>query len=138
MLKLESLRNDLLTSADGERVESNAFPGVAYHVRSLRFPAYETARDLAAQKMAKAYPNGGIPSALTMKTVGELISDHILLGWEGLDVPYTKDRAREILSDFGYRKVVNDIESCAARVGERDLEFIEDTAKNSGQPSAMS
>lgn len=129
VLKLASVRNELLTSSEGERVESNAFPGVSYHLRSLRFPDYETARDLAAQQMAKAYPNGA-PTAASMKALGGLLADHIVLGWDGFDVPYSKDLAREILTDFTYRKVVNDIENCAARVGERDLEFIEGVAKN--------
>ena len=138
MLKLESLRNEKLTDPEGEWIESRVYPGVSYLVRSNRYPEFETARDTAAKKLAQAYPQGNAPSAVSMKAIGLAMAEHLLLGWKGLDVPYSRDTALAVLSDFSYRKVVNDVEDCASRVGDRNLEFIETTAKNSELPSAIS
>jgi hypothetical protein len=65
-----------------------------------------------------------------------LAVEHLLLGWRGLDVEFTEDVAKEILTDESYRRVRNSVYLAATKVGQRDLEFVEAAGKNSVVSSA--
>src|SRR6185369_6032337 len=104
-------------------------------VSSLMFPAYRVERDLVGQKLARRFKGKPIPPDVMQVEVGKLFAKHILHGWEGLDVPYSKEKAEELLTDPSYRLLVSAVEWCGAKLADVDVEFIEDAAKNSERPS---
>ena len=131
-VKLSSIASDIVREQEGDWIDYPDWPGVKFHVRSLNHPPYKTARDLLLQKMIRR--NKGKPLQAETMTVeqGRLYADHILLGWDGFDVPYSEDVARQDLTDPRHRNLVGAVEWCASRVGELDVEFVEDAEKNSG------
>lgn len=142
MLKLSSLKADLARENDGAWMDVPEWPGVSLKVRGLNYPAYELARNTGAQIRARKTKNAASTSAESTAFFGRLYAEHILLDWKGLVsddrqmVPYSKERALEILTDPAFREFVAAVESAAARVAQVDVEFIEGAAKNSEQPSA--
>lgn len=135
-IKLASLQADLQREAEGEWKDYPDWPGIRFNVRSLQYPAYQVARDLLLQKLARIHKGKPVPPHEMTSAIGGLYADHILLGWDGLDVAFSSAVARECLTDPAYRKVVAAVEWCAARVGESEIEFVEELAKNSEEPSA--
>jgi hypothetical protein len=135
-IKLSSVKADLAREEKGDWIAYPDWPGVEFNVSSLHLPAYQTARDLLLQRLAKKYPRKPTPRAETTVEFGKLYSEHILHGWKGLDVEYSPDTARDILINPEYRNVVAAVEWCAAKVSDVELEFIEEASKNSERPSA--
>lgn len=135
-IKLASLKADLEAEAQGEWIDYPEWPGVAFNVRSLHYPAYATARDLLIQKLTRQ--NRGVmpPVEKLAPEIGKLYCKHILFGWRGLDVEYSPTVALETMSDPAFRKVAEAVEWCAGRVAQRDIEFVEKQAGNSAAPSA--
>lgn len=129
-VKLNSVKVSTDREENGDWVDSVSFPGVRYLVRGIKSQQFETARDLAFQKLAKAYKTTPVPGALRAKTLGKLVAEHILLGWEGFDEPFDQVKAAEVLTDPEFRNLVDDILGAAARVAENSLEFIEGLEKN--------
>lgn len=138
VVKLTSLKADLEKELAGQWMPSLALPGVEFNVSSLHVPAYVTARDLMTMRLARKYKGEPVPSAERTSAIGKLYAKHILHGWRGFDVEYTPETALEVLTNPEYRLVVAEVESCAARLGEPDIEFLRDTEKNSAPPSAGS
>lgn len=64
------------------------------------------------------------------RELGRVYADHILLEWEGFDVPYTPEAARETLTDPAFRALVNHVDYAADRVSQLEIEFTEQAAKN--------
>lgn len=134
-VKLSSVKADLAREEKGDWIEYPDWPGVAFNVSSLHLPAYETARDLLFQRLARTYKKKSVPKQVQITELGKLYCNHILHNWRGLDEEYSPDTALRILSDPAFRNVVAAVEYCAAKVSEIDLEFVEEAEKNSGQPS---
>lgn len=134
-VKLSSLKADLEIEAVGEWIEYPDWPGVAFNVSSLHKEEYNTERDLLSQRLTREHRGKPIPGRVVAPEAAKIYCKHILHGWRGLDVEYSPEKALEVLSDPGYRDVVHAIEWCASRVGYRDIEFVEKTAKNSEAPS---
>jgi hypothetical protein len=134
-VKLSSLRADLKREEDGDWVEYPDWTGVRFKVSSLNKPAYTIARDLLLQKVARK--SKGKPQDRNKLTpeFGRLYADHILHDWEGFDEPYSPDLARQYLTNPEFRDLVAAVEWCASKVGETDVEFLEDAGKNSVPPS---
>ncbi|WP_454917302.1 hypothetical protein [Xanthobacter sediminis] len=137
-VKLASVAVDIDREDSGGWEDSTAYPGVRYLVRGIRSKAFEDARDRVFQRLAKAYKTSPIPATVTKKEMGKLVAEHLLFGWDGFDEPYSADRATELLPDPAYRNMLDDVTAAAARVAERDVEFIEDLGKNSDSSSAIS
>ncbi len=136
-VKLSSTKADLDREAKGDWIEPvDHIPGIKLLVSSLLFPAYRIDRDLVSQKLARRFKGKPIPPDAMQVEVGKLFAKHILHGWEGFDEPYTKERAEELLIDPSYRLLVAAIEWCAAKMADVEVEFVEDTAKNSDRLSA--
>lgn len=135
-IKLASLKADLTREEKGDWIEYPDWPGVEFNVSSLHLPAYATARELLFQRLARQYKKKPAPTAVISVEIGKLYANHILHGWRGLDVPYSREVASEILADPEYRNVVGAIEYCAGKVSEADIEFVEEEVKNSEKPSA--
>ena len=134
-VRLSSLRADSALERNGDWVDAMSIPGVAFNVRSINFPRYTVARDLLLQRLRRQ--SGGKPIAQdTLYTeLGRLYAEHILLDWRGFDVPYSRETAMQTLTDPEYRDVVMAVETAAGQVGQSQIEFCEDAAKNSAVPS---
>ena len=135
-IKLSSVKADLAREEKGDWIAYPDWPGVEFNVSSLHLPAYQTARDLLLQRLARKYQRKPTPRTEMTVEHGKLYAEHILHGWRGLDVEYSPETAREILSNPEYRNVVAAIEWCAAQVSDVALEFVEEAGKNSARPSA--
>ncbi|MDX0057952.1 hypothetical protein GOC19_16085 [Sinorhizobium meliloti] len=135
-VKLASLKANLEREAAGDWIEYPDWPGVAFCVKSLHSPSYVTARDLMLQRQARKNKGKAPPADVIAVEAGKIYSQHILLGWRGLDVEYSADVALQVLTDPAYRQVVAAIEWCAQQVAQTDIEFVEEATKNSDRPSA--
>jgi len=144
VVKLSSLQANLAKERDGDWIPANDLgPGVAFFVRSTNSPEFQLARDLANMNLAKKY-NGEPPSTPEehetrskehARINGMLAVEHLLSDWRGLDTPFSEDVAATTLTDESYRRVRNSVYAAATKVGQRDVEFVESAAKNSGEPS---
>lgn len=135
-VKLASLKADLAREAKGDWVEYPDWPGVAFNVSSLHLPAYQIQRDLLLQKLGRIHKGKPIPRDVLSKELGALYDKHILHGWRGLDVEYSRQTAAEVLTDPEFRNVVAAVEWCASKLSDIEAEFVEDAEKNSEAPSA--
>lgn len=129
-LKLTSLKADLAREEAGDWVESIAFPSVAFKVSSLNARAYTVARDTMLMRLRLRFNGQPVPPDVQAKEFGKLYSAHILHDWRGLDVPYSAEKAEEVLCDPAYRAVLKEVETCAMRLGAIMPELIEDDLKN--------
>lgn len=129
-VKIDSVKVDTDREANGAWMDSTAYPGVRYLVRGLSYQGFEIANGLALQRMAKAYKTNPVPSKVKSASLGKIVGEHLLLGWEGFDEPYDRAGAVEKLSDPAYRNLLDDVLRACAMVAERDLEFIEGLEKN--------
>lgn len=138
VVKFESTKVDCAAEKQGEWRPSLAFPGVRYNLKSVTEPEYVAASAALRRRFAKDYVNAPVPTDESATEFGRLYAIHLLLGWEGFDVVYSADVAMKALKDPAYRNVVVDIGNVAGLVGSRDLEYVEEVAKNSGPPSVTS
>lgn len=129
MLKLDSTVTDVKRETEGLWVDSFAFPGVRFKVRSITNADFQTASSMRALSLHRKF--GKTPPAEEMaKARGELLVNHLLLDWDGLDPKYSKEEALKRLTTPSFGRVCDDIESAARFAAEPELEFIEDAAKN--------
>lgn len=133
---LSSLRADLDREKSGDWIAYPAWKGVRFNVSALTLPSYETARDLMFKRLAEQYKEEQIPKEVISIELGALYAEHILHGWEGFDEEYTREVARERLTDPSYRAVVSAVEWCAAKISEVSVKFTEAEMGNSLSPSA--
>lgn len=129
-VKLTSLAADVDLETKGDWQDCPTIPGVRLNVRSINYPAYTIARDQLIQRLRRQAGGKPIPQDKTIVEIGRLYAQHLLLGWEGFDEPYTPARALEILTDASYREVITAVESAAGGVGQAQIEFIDDAIKN--------
>ncbi len=143
-IKLGSLAADISKERSGEWVEPKEWPGLnpdkpfepvplpglAFHVRSTLFPPYVTARQAEIERLKKLYPDDQVPGEELARIEGELAVEHLLLGWRGLDVDYSRQMVATIVSAEEHRVLRSMIYWCAGRVGKRAIEFVEAGAKN--------
>lgn len=129
-VKLASLAADLAKEREGDWVSApDIAPGIQFHVRSTFYPPFCTARDQGREKLNRKFPEG-IPEEDNAKFLGTLAIQYLLLDWSGFDQPFSADVASEILTDEAYRKVRWSVYLAASRVGQRELEFVEEAEKN--------
>ena len=128
---LASLRADLEREKLGDWVAYPLWQGVRFKVSALTLPAYETDRDLMFKRLNQQYKDERIPKEVLSAELGGLYAKHILHDWEGLDVAYSADTARQTLTDPSYRVVVSAVEWCAAKLSEVEAKFTKDEEGNS-------
>lgn len=134
-IKLSSIKADLKRETQGDWIDYPDWPGVAFNVSSLLLPAYRIDRDLLGQRLSRQYKGKPIPPEVVTTEIGKLYHKHILHDWRGFDVPYSRETAGQMLADPEYRNIVAAIETCAGKVSDIDVEFVEDAVKNSVRPS---
>lgn len=131
-IKLSSTKVDLQREETGDwiAIPDPDWDGVRFRVRSLNYPPYTAARDKLYKRWGKAYQGQPIPQQLRTTEFGKLFARHILLDWEGFDEAYTPNLAAERLADPAYRELVSKVEWAAAKLGEAEVEQVEEAAKN--------
>lgn len=129
IVKLTSLKSDLEKERIGDWVIAADIPGVRWFVRSTNYAAFKIARSAHSAKLARKYGDD-IPDEILAEISGKLAVEHLLLDWDGLDVPYSKEKAHEILEDEAYRVVRASVYLAAVKVGQGEVEHIEGTIKN--------
>jgi hypothetical protein len=135
-VKLSSLRADIDRETKGDWVEYPDLPGVEFKVSSIHLPAYTTERDMLYQRLQRLHKNKPIPTDTLARELGALFAKHILHDWRGFDIPYSRDTAKEVLSDPAYRDIIAAVQWCAGKISQLDVEFIEDEVKNFEAPTA--
>lgn len=121
---------------EGEWQDSSEFPGVQYLLRSVHYPPYTIERDMELAKLGRKYGKQGPPDHVVKSLLGRLFAKHLLLDWRGFDdAPYTKTMVAELLPKRDARKIVEDISYCAGRVGQGEIDQIEEIAGNSPNAS---
>lgn len=129
--KLSSLKSDLQKEREGDWISAQDIGAdVKFMVRSTNYPPYVIARDEALQSLAKKYDGERIPDDVIAKANGELLAEHLLLGWKGLDEEFSSDLAMEVLTDEAHRAMRNGVLMAATKVGRQEVEFVETAAKN--------
>lgn len=112
-------------------------------VRGLGCMAYR----LATEKRVRALPrsqrakDGSIAPAAADKLAGEAMAEALLLDWENLTsggktVPYSRERAVELLSNPDYRDFRSAVQFAAAIVAANDEAHEEALLGNSETPSS--
>lgn len=129
-LKLASIKADLKRQREGDWVDYPAWPGVRFNVSAFSSPAYQIAARKLAEKLAKLHGTEAIPPDELHAENGALLAEHILHGWEGIDVDYSADVAMTMLTDPAYEALNNAVRVCAVKLEEIKAEFIKDAVKN--------
>lgn len=134
IVKLSSVKVDLARETKGDWVPSLDIPGAEFNVSSLHLPAYQVALGQLDQRLSRQY-KGHTPPNVRIVEVGKLLFKHILHDWRGFDVPYSADAAREMMFEPEGRDFIAAVQNCAAMISLRDVEYVEDAAKNFERPS---
>lgn len=150
-IKFSSLEVDTKAEAEGEWIAVKEWvglnpdqpftavplPGLEFHVRSLNDHGYKVARQKAAEELEKKrkdFSDEIIPEEVSGAAEGRVIAESLLLGWRGLDMEYSPETALAALPKPSARTIRQMILFCATKVGKREIEFVEDAAKNLGKP----
>lgn len=130
-IKLNSLRADLRRENDGDWVEIPDLPGVRLKVRGAAYGPYQAAKSVVEGRWARQYgTRKPVPIDISLRENGRLYADYILLGWDGFDIEYSEDTARDVLTDPAYRDLHDHIRYAMQTVAATEAEFVEDAAKN--------
>lgn len=131
LVKLSSLKSVLQKEREGEWIKAPEIgEGVEFLVRSTNYPAYMIARDDASARLNKKYATDPVPPEVLAKENGEIVAEHLLLGWKGLDEDYDPELAFEVLCDEAHRAIRTGVIMAATKVGRQEVEFVEAGAKN--------
>ncbi|SEB99301.1 hypothetical protein [Bradyrhizobium erythrophlei] len=136
-LKLSSMKVDLDKEREGSWEPAlDIDPDISWFVRSTNYGPFKTARDAVQIRLSRKHGNN-VPDDVLAEEYGKLAVQHLLLGWEGLaeddeitDIPYSPEKARDILTDPAYRLIRGSIYMAASRVGIGEAEFVGAGAKN--------
>lgn len=85
---------------------------------------------LAAASPAEDLEGGRPTPAAQRRIQTQCLVETVLLDWGNLDVPYSKERAAEILADPDFRALRAGVIYAASVVGRRAAQATEDAAKN--------
>jgi hypothetical protein len=135
-VKFSSLKADVDRETKGDWVPSPDFPGVELFVSSLHLPAYQTELALTEQRLARQAKGQPVSPKARVPAIGKLLHKHILHGWRGFDVEFSKEAAWEMMSVYEGRDFIAGVQNCAALISLRNYDVDEDAAKNSERPSA--
>ena len=129
-VKLGSLRADVRKVNEGDWVVVPELPGVRLRVRGLSYGPYQMELSQVAQRLMRRYGKEPIPPEVNDREMGRLYNKHILLEWDGFDEPYAPERALDALTDPAFGELRMHVGYAARKVGEAEIDFVEDAAKN--------
>ncbi|MGY3482222.1 hypothetical protein ACVW1C_000105 [Bradyrhizobium sp. USDA 4011] len=128
---LESLAADRQKEHEGDWIKAKDLdPNIRWFVRSTNFPEFKTARDAEVRELSAKYDGDPIPEDVNAEVMGRLAVEHLLMGWDGLDVPFSQETAQKILTDEDFRKVRWSVYLAASQVGVREVRYTTVAAKN--------
>lgn len=114
-------------------------PGMRLKVRSKNYKKFETAHNKLLRSFGKRAVQA-VEGPDYKKAVGELLAEHILLGWEkaltkaGADVPYDKKTAKAILTSIDERGIGESfgdaVAWAAGVVADRHLGLVDELVGN--------
>jgi len=120
----------IAAGADGEK-------DFRVHVRGYQNADYvRRQRELMLEAQADVGLAAVIPDARAKAIDLDLLCETVLVGWEGLiddagqEIPFSPEKAKEILGDPDARQLRNRIENAAAQMSVRKKQKVEDAAKN--------
>src|SRR5690242_11845619 len=88
-VKLASLKADRQKEREGDWMPAvDIDPSVKWFVRSTNYAPFKIARAAQFAKLDRKYGDK-IPDEVMAEISGTLAVEHLLLGWEGLDVEYS-------------------------------------------------
>lgn len=117
-IRLSSLKHDTDREQAGDWIDAPEWPGVRFKVRGSTYAPYKAAMAQLVARLAKEFRNDPVPVEHSARLLGAIVAEHLLLGWEGFDVPFSPDTARETLTDADYRGVLEVITWCADKLCE--------------------
>lgn len=123
---LSSLMIDAARENDGDWVSYPSWEGVRFRVRSTNYAPYKADLQARQTEAARRYPKG-IPDAVTLSLMGELVAEHLLIGWEGFDVEYSPETALEMLGNPELRTIVGAVLQCAESLTIPKIRFVDPT-----------
>lgn len=133
-LVLSSIRTDLARIRKGDWVPAPYAPWktvkARFNVSTLNLPAYQLAVRRVNEKLASKYAGDPVDPDELHAENGALLAEHILHGWENLDVEYTPEIALDMLCDPSYDALNTVIRVCAMKLEETKAEFIKAAEKN--------
>lgn len=136
LVKLDSIRVDLAAQTEGQW-QPTPWPGVRLRVRAIDYEPYVSERNRERERLGAHYVNAPVPDSVWNPILGRLLSEHILLSWDGFDPPYDPDVARDVLRAEDGKPMRDAVILAAAKVGVRELEFVVQLEKNSAPPSGI-
>ena len=111
-------------------------PGVRLKVRGLENTDYRRLRNKLIADIPRAERLKGVDTLTLEKINAQLLADTILVGWEGIEdeddrlLPFTREKASQIINDPAFIVFRNAVEWAAGVVGEDDLVESEAASKN--------
>lgn len=132
VIKLSSLAADLTKEREGDVYEPSDLPGVKLRVRSIHYEPFKVARAEASRVLEKKYgaDDSKVPEEESARVNGGLLCDHLLIGWDGFDVEFAPEVARRLLTALEHRRLRELVSMAALQAGRRQVEFVDDAAKN--------
>lgn len=130
--RMTSLTVDVEAEDGGSWEKIPDMEGAELRVRSLEYPTYRLAEAAHNRAHVRKYRNEQSAESVEedYRIRGELLAQHILLGWRGFDEEYASDVAKRRLASREWRPLREWVYVCAMRVGQRAVEFVETTEKN--------
>lgn len=138
-MKLSDIAIDVERSEGGDWVRDIPDAGeLQLKVRGLRSKDYQQriATQMAAVPRSKRVA-GRIPADVSGRIIGEAMAEHLLLDWRGLTddndqpLPFSKEKARQLLVDPRYTRFREWVSWAAAEVEELGADAVEAPLGNS-------
>lgn len=136
LVKLSSLLVDVPAQSAGQW-QPGPWPGTRFRVRSTEYEPYKREREQEIERLAAIHGGGTLPDAVWLPVLGRLLAQHILLEWDGLDVPYDAEVARDTLRAIDGGLLRGAVITCGQRVGIREVQFVTVLEKNFAAPSEI-
>ena len=138
-MELSKIKVDLDKVDNGEWIaDLPDSEGLRVKVRGITSLAYQKAmmQRRNAVPRSERLPDGDLPAEVDFRIVGEAYADAVLLDWDGLTsdgkpVPYSKEMARELMTDRAYLRFRAVVMWAALRVGENRAVVTETIMGNS-------
>ena len=124
-MKLSAVKVDSDVIEQGEWVDHPFVPGVEVKVRGVGNADFRRLAPKLTRQFTPAQRDAVIPAADQDRITVELLVETILIDWRGLEeedgspLPYSKERARQILSDPDLRIFRDGVDQAATVVATR-------------------
>jgi hypothetical protein len=143
-MKLKDFRRDLKAEVDGEwnaaselGFDDKTGKPIELLTRSIHYAPFKMDLRQTQMRLARKYGDEVPPDVEDMEN-GRLYATHLLLGWRGIEEPFTPALALEELTRVDARDFRDATVACARVVGKRRAKQVEAIAGNSGGGSASS